>query len=214
MEEFVSIVTGFPTVIFSVGLVVVAKFWLLSLLGVVDIDVLNLDIDIDADTDAGEFGILNGFLTYFGLNGIPVTIVLSALILVAWFLSYFASAYILAPLPFDWLRYAAGVALMVGCFLVATPIVSMSLKPTKHLFAGATATSNSAFVGAKGVVSTLEVTETFGRAEVDDGGAGLIVDVRAETPNSLTKGTQIALLSYDEANNTYSVMSDEEFMNL
>lgn len=214
MEEFVAIITSYPTVIFSVGLVIVAKFWLLSLLGVVDIDFLNLDIDIDAETDAGEFGILNGFLTYFGLNGIPVTIVLSVLVLFAWLLSYFASAYLLAPLPFNWLRYLAGTGLIIGCLVVAAPLVSMSLKPTRHLFAGATAVSNAAFVGGKGVVSTLEVTESFGRAEVDDGGAGLLIDVRAPTPNNLTKGSVVALLSYDDINNAYEVMSDEEFMQL
>jgi len=214
MEEFVMIITGFPTVIFSVGLVIVAKFWLLSLLGVVDIDVLNLDVEIDAETDAGEFGILNGFLTYFGLNGIPVTIVLSVLVLFAWLLSYFASAYILAPLPFDWLRYVAGAGLLIGCLMLAAPLASLSLKPTRHLYAGATAVSNSSFVGGKGVVSTLEVTESFGRAEVDDGGAGLLIDVRAATPNKLSKGSVIALLSYDEVNNAYEVMSDEEFMQL
>ena len=43
MNEFVAIVTSFPTVVFSLALIVVVLFWALAILGVVDIDVLDLD---------------------------------------------------------------------------------------------------------------------------------------------------------------------------
>ena len=218
MEEFVAVVTGYPTIVFSLGMIFVMVFWMLSLIGLVDVEMFDFgfdfDLDVDTDTDAGLFGDLSGFFMYFGLNGIPVTIVISVLMLVAWLLSYFASAYLIAPLPFDWLRYVAGTLVIAGVLAVALPITGMSLKPTRHLFAGATAKTKSSFVGAKGLVTTLEVSETFGQAEVADGGAGLIIDIRADEPNTLTKGDDIALLSYDESSGTYRVMSDKDFMQL
>ena len=144
MEQFIEIISGFPTVVFSVGLVFIALFWVLAILGLVDIDLgLDADVDvpfeIDAAQEPGQFGVIGGFLSYFGLNGIPVTVVVSMLVLISWLLSYFASSYLLAPLPFDWLRVLLGALLIVGCVLIAAPITGMSLRPTRQLFAGETA---------------------------------------------------------------------------
>lgn len=98
--------------------------------------------------------------------------------------------------------------------MVAAPITAMSLRPTKHLFSGETAVSKTAFAGSKAIVTTLEVTEKFGHALVDDGGAGLILDVRCETPNTLTKGDEVALITYNFTADAYQVMSEEDFRKL
>lgn len=216
MEEFIAVATSYPTIVFTFGLIFVLMFWALSLIGIVDVDFIDvgLDFDIDVDTDPGLFGSLGGFLLYFGLNGIPITVVLTVLILVAWTLAYFVSAYLIVPLPFDWLRYIAGTAVIAGAIALAMPITGMSLRPTRHIFTGESAKTNDSFVGSKGSVTTLEVTESFGQAEVADGGAGLLVNIRAEEPNTLKKGDEVALLSYDAANGTYRVMSEKEFMKL
>jgi len=216
VEQYIEIITSFPCVVFTVALIFVSLFWMLAILGLVDIDIIgvDLDIDVDAETDPGAFGALSGFLTYFGLNGIPVTVVFSVLTLVAWLLSYFASAYIIAPLPYDWLRYLFGMLLIVGCGIIAAPITGMSLRPTKQFFTGEAAASKTAFAGSKGVITTLEVNEKFGQAMVDDGGAGLILDVRCDTPNTLTKGDEVALITYIMGADAYQVMAEEEFRKL
>jgi len=49
---------------------------------------------------------------------------------------------------------------------------------------------------------------------VDDGGAGLILDVRCDTPNTLTKGDEVALITYIMGADAYQVMAEEEFRKL
>jgi len=58
------------------------------------------------------------------------------------------------------------------------------------------------------------VNEKFGQAMVDDGGAGLILDVRCDTPNTLTKGDEVALITYIMGADAYQVMAEEEFRKL
>ncbi len=214
MNEFTAIVTTFPTVVFSLALIVVVLFWGLAIIGVVDIDVFDLDIEIDAETDASGVGPLAGLLLRFGLGGVPVTIVVSVLVLLAWLICYFASAYLLSWLPGGWLYTLAGAVVLAACVAIAFPITAMSLRPMKDLFRGETATLNTELVGRQCEVRSLEVTDSFGQGNVADGGAGLLINIRAAVPNNLGKGDLVAITAYDATTRTYTVMPEKEFMNL
>jgi hypothetical protein len=54
---------------------------------------------------------------------------------------------------------------------------------------------------------------TFGEATVEDGGAGLIVKVRAFKDEVFARGDKVVLLEYIEAENIYKVISEQEFSN-
>ena len=92
MEAFFANIFSYPTVFFTVILLVLAVYWLFAILGMVDIDVLDLDMDVDADVDVDLEGMtgLAGLLVTLGLTGVPVTVVMTLLALLAWLLSYFA----------------------------------------------------------------------------------------------------------------------------
>ena len=214
MNEFMAIASQFPTAIFSVALIVVGLFWLLAIVGLVDIDFFDLEIEIDAETDASGLGPLAGLLLKFGLHGVPVTVVISVLVLLSWLFCYFGSAYLLALLPGALLKYLGGAVLIAACLVVAFPITAMSLRPMKDVFRGETAMLNREIVGKQCEVRSLEVTDSFGQGLVDDGGAGLLIDIRCSTANELTKGDLVAVTAYDQTTNTYSVMPEKEFMNL
>ena len=214
MNEFVAIVTSFPTLIFSLALVVATIFWLLALIGVVDIDMIDLDVDIDAETDASGVGVIGGLLLKFGLQGIPITLVLSALILVSWLFSYFGTAYLLNLLPGVLLKTIGGITLIVGCLAAALPIVGMSLRPMRPLFTGETAVRKDSLVGKSCTVRSLEVNEDFGQGYFQETGANMILDIRAASPNALKNGDRVALISYDATSGSYQVMLEAEFMKL
>ena len=213
MADFLNIVSGFPTVIFTVLLGVIFLYWLLAILGAVDIDILDLDVDVDVDVDAANVGGLTGLLSTLGLSGPPVTVILSVLIAVAWLITYFASAYLLVLVPWDMLHEFIGAGLLVGSFLIAIPVTAQIIKPLKGLFVVHNAKSKSHFVGATCKVTTLEVTDKFGQAEIDDGEAGIIVSVRAKVPNTLKKGDRAVVISYNKDKNSYEVVPEEEHIN-
>jgi hypothetical protein len=59
-------------------------------------------------------------------------------------------------------------------------------------------------------ITTLKVTDRFGQAEVEDGGAGIIVQVRCREANALRKGSLTLIVHHDEENDVFHVMPHEE----
>lgn len=217
MAEFLSIISGFPTVIYTVLLGIILVYWLLAILGAIDIDVLDVDVDMDIDidvdleADASSVSGLTGLLSTLGLTGPPVTVILSLLIVLSWLFSYFSSAYLLVLFPGEILKYLAGTVLLVVSFALAIPVTAQVIKPLRGLFVVHSAKSKSHFVGSTCKVSSLEVTDKFGQAQIDDGEAGIIISVRAKMPNTIKKGDKTVVISYDEGKGTYEVVPEEEF---
>lgn len=211
MEDFIMITTGFPTVVMTVMLGIIFLYWVLAIIGAVDIDVLDLDVDVDMDADASGVGGLTGLLSTLGLSGPPVTVVLSILIVLTWLFSYFSSAYLLPLIPWGMLRDFIGAGMLVGSFVLAIPITAQVIKPLKGLFVVHSAKTKSQYVGSTCKITTLEVSDTFGQAEIDDGEAGIIVSVRATMPNSFKKGDKAVVVSYNEDKRTYEIVPENEF---
>ena len=103
MTEYISVITGFPTVVFTVILGLVFLYWMLAIIGAVDIDVL--DIDVDIETDASSVGGLTGLLSTLGLSGPPITVILSILVVFSWLFSYFSSSHLLTFFTGETLHY-------------------------------------------------------------------------------------------------------------
>lgn len=214
MQQALDIISSFPTSIYTVILGVLLVFWIFAILGAVDFDIFSpdadVDIDLDLDVDAEMPGFL-GLLHTLGLTGVPVTIVFSLLIFIAWILTYLASVYILPWVPTALLFWLAGSAVLVVSFAVAIPITARAIRPLKPVFRTHNASSNQDYVGYACKVTSLEVKEDFGQGFIEDGGAGLNVRIRAQTPNAFTKGDIVKIVSYDADNNTYQVVNEQEF---
>ena len=84
------------------------------------------------------------------------------------------------------------------------------LRPMRGLFVSHNAISNPALVGSACKVLTLEVTERFGRAEVATGGAGINIRVRADTPNTLGRGSRAVIVDYDAASSVYTIAAIDD----
>lgn len=213
MTEFISVVSGFPTVVFTILLGGIFLYWVLAIVGAVDIDVLDLDVDLDTDvdTDASGVGGLTGLLATLGLSGPPVTVILSLLIVLSWLFSYFSSAHLLSLFPSGILHYAVGAVVSTLCFVLAIPITAVIIKPLKGMFVVHGAKSKSHYIGSLCKITTLEVTEKFGQAEIDDGEAGIIISVRNANPQALKKGDKAVVISYDQNKGTYQVVPETEY---
>ncbi|MFP4601008.1 MAG: hypothetical protein ACLFVJ_22360 [Persicimonas sp.] len=212
MTEFLNIALSFPTVIFSGMLILVVMYWLMAIVGAVDIELFDFDFefdevdvdidfdadvdaDIDADVDAGSHGgFLHAMMAAIGLGRVPVTIIGSILTLVSWFLCFTAVNY-LGPILGTGVFVGLGV--VIGSVIVGLPITSLFTHPLKGLFEIHTKTGGHSLVGKLCKVTSGRVTETFGRGEVDDGGAGLLVSIRCETAGALTRGSRALLIEYD-----------------
>lgn len=212
MSEMWSILSSYPTSVYTVILGVLLVFWLFAVIGAVDIDLFQFDVDMDVDFDADvEIPGFVGLMHTLGFIGVPFTIVLSVIFFLAWVFTYIVAANVLPLVPTTVLKIVAGTATLVGSFLLALPITSKVVAPLRKLAVLNQAKSNKDYVGSACKVTSLEVNESFGQGFIETGGAGLNVRIRAVTPNNISKGDAVRVFDYDEEDNTYKVMTEEEF---
>ncbi len=218
--QLIALLTSFPTAVPTVLLVILLIYWLLSIIGLVDLgenlemhhehDGFDSDVggvhDSHVDNDSADVHTLAGYLVALGLGGVPLSIVASLLVFFTWLFTAIAQQYLLVLVPGDTLKIGIGVVALVLSAGFAIPISARLVRPLRKLFVKHHARSNSSLVGLQCKVTTQTVDETFGRAEVQDTGVGLNIRVWAKTPNSLGKNTAAIILSYDEKTNQYEVV--------
>ncbi|MHA6079990.1 hypothetical protein ACVSML_27490, partial [Pseudomonas aeruginosa] len=198
MEGFLQTALSFPTVLFSFLLILAIIYWGIVALGMVEIDVLDLDAESVVD-GAGQAEGLAALLAKLKLNGVPVTLVLTLLSFFAWFLCYFVQLWLLSALPLGWLRYPLGAVVAVGALFLAAPLAATLCRPLRPLFRKLESTSSKSVLGQVAVVRSGRVTLQHGEALLEDGGAGLILKVRAEENKGFKRGDRVVLLEYLEA---------------
>lgn len=210
MVSFMDAAVAFPTAIFTTLLGVVAFYWALALLGLVDFDSGGVHIgDTDADLDADpDFGSLAGLMAAFGLQGVPFSIVVSLLILLSWMLSCLGAMWLLAWLPGSVPVYVGGTLLALASVSLAIPIAARFIKPLRGLFVTHEAISNASLVGQHCKVLTQTVDERSGRAEVSQRGANINIRVWANTPNPLVRGANARVVAYEEKSARYRIEAD------
>ncbi len=173
--DFVTAALAFPTVLFSAPLLVVVGYWLLVVVGVLDVDGDGAD------------------LSWVGLGGVPLSVTLSLLLAFAWFASLAGNE--LADdhgLPYPGL-IALGAAL-IGAWLLTRLLVLVLRKAMPAGFEP----SRSDFVGRTAIIRTGRVTRDFGQAEVAAAdGSTAIVQVRQTGTDQLRAGQPAVLYDFD-----------------
>lgn len=209
MEIFLQTALSFPTVLFSFLLCVAILYWCVAALGIIEVDLL--DIEADSALDSVQPEGLAGLLLRLGLSGVPVTLVLTLLFFFAWSVSYFIELLLLSYLPLGFLRYPLGLIVAVAALVVAVPVSAALCKPLRPLFLKLEATSSTSVLGQTAVVRSGRVTLSHGEAVLENGGAGLILRVRADEARDFKRGDRVVLLEYLEAEHAYRVITEDEF---
>jgi hypothetical protein len=192
MKAFAGAAFAFPTAVFSVLLLAVVGYWVVVLLGALDVEALD---------DAGNAGDGGGMVHLAGLGGVPVTVAASILIAVAWFTSLTAGALVHGA-------FAPVVVLVValGVAWLATRLAVLALR---RLFVEAPAPSRADFLGRPCVIRTGTVTPTFGQAEVTvEDGSSAIIQVRQTGDDRLRAGTAAYIYGYDDPGEFFWVVED------
>ncbi|BCG23263.1 OB-fold-containig protein [Pseudomonas tohonis] len=206
MEIFLQTALSFPTVLFSFLLCLAIVYWAIVALGLVEVDLL----DVEADSLLAGDGVA-ALLSKLKLNGVPVTLVLSLLFAGSWFLSYFAELLVLSHLPLGLLRYPLGLVVAVVALGLSLPVAALICSPLRPLFHKAEAVTSKSVLGQTAMVRSGRVTLEHGEAVLEDGGAGLILKVRADEALGLKRGDRVVLLEYLEAQHAYRVITEDEF---
>lgn len=220
LDPFFQNIASFPTAVFTFLLAVCVLYWLAAILGVVDIDFLDFDLPesmaepgLNQTSDLSSSNVLAGLLLRFGLQGVPVTIILTLMALIGWLICYYVVHFLFVMIPDGFLRYVAGLPVLAASLYVAALLTAVVIKPLRPFFTKAQQGVVKQLLGQKALVRTSKVTNTFGEAVLEDGGAGLILKVRTVGDQAFNKGDVVVLLEYRAEDNTYRVISETEFMN-
>lgn len=218
MNPFYQTISSFPTVIFSILLVIVVFYWLVAVLGFVDLDVLDFDIpDIETELSSSHSAdtttpdVLAGLLIKFGLNGVPVTIVVSFVTVIAWFFSYFSMYFLPTFLSEGILHYVIGLPVFFIALTIAVFITAILIKPLRPFFKAATLQSKKHIVGQVAVVRSSVVNDKSGEAVLNSAGADLVLKVRSGPDEHFKRGDRVVLLEHITELNTFRVISETEF---
>ncbi|RYD35629.1 MAG: hypothetical protein EOP85_18860 [Verrucomicrobiaceae bacterium] len=187
---------------FTILLGLVVVYWLLTLLGAIGFDSVDGDLDVP-DGPEGLGDLPSAMLRVVNAGAVPLTIVLSVLILAMWIISILLNYYLN---PGHSLLIAGGF-LIIGFILavVATKIITQPLVPLMRKLKDAE--DAAPVLGEIGVVRSIQLDCSYGQVEVQrPDGAPAILNARL-SPDSepVPRGNPVAVISMDEATGIYLV---------
>ena len=149
-------------------------------------------------------GVFSGLLLKCRLQGLPVALIYSAVVLIAWVFVYLASALLFGLIDSAALRLAVGAVAIPFAVFLALPFAGLALQPLKGLFARVEGRKAESLLGEIVRIRSAEATAQAGTADYDDGAAGLILQVRA-AGTILKRGERALIVEYLEGQNAYRV---------
>ncbi|EAR07827.1 OB-fold-containig protein [Reinekea blandensis] len=195
MDTFLHISLSFPTAIWTTALLICLLFLVIAMLGMADFDIPGVDVDLDVDADAELPGVA-GWLSTFGLTGVPVPVILTLLALYAWLASYFA-AYLVMPSEAGLMSWLIGTVISLGAFVVAIPCTAITIRPLRKLFGKAQRQVLGRYaIGKNCTIRSSRVDETFGEAHFNYEGASLIIQVRAPAHLGYKSGDEVTIVRF------------------
>jgi hypothetical protein len=133
------------------------------------------------------------------LRQVPLTVQLSLLS----FFGFLAAG--LTSLSIDTSSWGVKIGVFFGAAFVSVVLSAIAARPLVPVFAARHANRHADMVGKIVVISTGSVTERFGNAFFDDGGAGVTLHVRSDSANQLKKGDRVVLVEHDAERDTFLV---------
>lgn len=153
MNQFLEAALGFPAAIFSFLLIVVIGYWLVVLLGLIDLDT--------PDGDTSDTG--TGFL---GLGGVPVGVTFSFLVALSWLGCLVGSVLLHRESVTGTLLTGLSIALLIGALVVAWMVTKLLIRPLRYMLPDEKVPSRRDFIGRMCVIRTGRVDLEFGQATV------------------------------------------------
>ncbi len=205
MDQLLDILFSFPTAILSVLLGLVLLYWGLVLLGALDLDFLDFDADLPEDAMGGD-----GLFSVLGLTGVPATVAASVLVLWSWLFTALGMEVVKVFVAGGVWYAVLGVVVLGVSLIVGVLISALFLRPLQHFFKTPEARRIDTLVGKVCIVRTQRVDEHFGQADFADGGAGLLIQVRARPGNGLSRDDKALIIERDDDKDAFWVRAFDD----
>ena len=211
MKEILELAISPQVLPLTILLVPVALYWLLNVLGAVDLEFLDVDIDTDGPDgdDGGDTGgVLQSALRIVNAKDVPVIVVLSFLVILLWACAMLGN-----------LWFNPGQTGLIGGIVVVVALVSaviltrLTIAPLKPVFRLLRTADEKhvPVIGRTGIVRTAMVDDRSGQVEVENAGAPLYLNVRLTAGSlPLPRNSEVIVISHDANSGIYTVRSLSE----
>ena len=160
---------------------------------------------IDGAAESGGEGvgtIIAGLLSVLRLRSAPMTVVISIFALFGWLISGLSMFYAGAIAK----HFLVKILILIVSGIFSLLITSFLIRPLSPIFETKEARGHLDSIGSTCRITTGKVSTSFGQAELHDGEAGLIIQVRCEQENTLQRNDEVLILSFDEKKEVYFVI--------
>lgn len=216
------------TVAFSPAMIVwtclfiaVVCFWGISLVGLLDIDVLDggdleVDGDVDADVEgdvsghhhtAGDGTLVSSMGSFLRVGKVPLTIILSILITIIWVLAMILNLLLQGYIS-TWSFIGVVVFFLgsgAGLFFVGVFLTGVVTGPLAKVFENRTTHGAIHLLGRECVMKSSDHTNGKGQAELKVDDSYLLIQVELDPETSLKRGDVAIITGYDADRHVYQV---------
>ena len=191
-----------PNIIPTAMLIFVLVYWIVVIIGAIDVDSIDMDVETDTDVD-GEISVswLNQVLSFFNLGRVPFMVFMTFLIVPLWAISVMTNYYLGNE------SFVLSSLLFIPIFIVSAFIAKFATQPFIKLFDHL---ENNFDRGEKqiGKICTLITTASdfkAGQAKIITRGAPLLLNVITDEGVSMFSGDTAIVLEYQQDKNVYLI---------
>ena len=236
MSEFLDTAFTMPTTIWSVLLVLVGIYWVISLFGIFDFEMLDGALDateaLDGMADAadglldGADGVLDGadgmldgadgalelephvgFFERAGFGEIPRIITLSLTIFFGWIISFFGTGWIVDAGRFTFESFWVVLGMGVVSLGVGLVATAIAIQPLRRVVKFHGGPTRRELIGGTCVVKTTRVDMSFGQAEAKE---GQLIQVRSKDGGGIGYGSRCVIFDYDAEREVFYISKLDE----
>jgi len=198
-----------PTLPFTVLVAAVTAYWLMMILGAIDLDFFDLDLDLDADAGIdvnADSSMLDWGMTgvrWLNIGEVPLMVWMSVFAMSAWGMSLYFDADMADATTAD-LLWACARNIGVG-LLVAKAVT----QPLRGRLKVVEPNKIEELLGRTCVVTTTEANEQFGQARCPADGAPLLLTIKT-VDGVHPQGAEVEIVDYQPDEKTFLVRGTQE----
>ncbi|WP_136247779.1 hypothetical protein [Halomonas borealis] len=201
MNTLTSLALSFPLIVFTLLLGLLVVYWLLVVLRLAPVELFERD-SLRNDTLASA-------LVSLGFAGVPASLALSMLVILASLLALVAEVAVLGPLPLGLFRVPLGMAVIWAAFALASPLASGACRRLHRRLHRHPSLSRRCLLGER--VRVMRVDDEGAVAELGDD-PGREVRLLGKAGNRPSLGDTRVLVKYLAGQEAYRSVREEDYL--
>ncbi|MEO1254057.1 MAG: hypothetical protein AAFY41_04095 [Bacteroidota bacterium] len=206
MQELLEFAFSGINLVPTILMVFVIIYWLIVIIGIIDVDSFDFDLDMDVDADMdvdGEVAVdgLSSVLAFFNIGHMPLMVFITFFTLPLWALTLLVNDFLGNS------SFLLGMVVLLGTIFVSLFIAKFLTIPIAKFYRRVKE-NTEAVVEIIGKICTAKLPVTSdqtAQAEIKVNGTSVLINVRTREGLSIAKGDSALVIDFNKAQKVYYV---------